>query len=140
MRPSDATRIASQQGDGCPWSLVDHRVLPEVNCPEPGGSVAEIACGTKSDSFGNSEKREIGERVSNSSNIPSQTEQALVEKIVVSRIGTTIEDRLDNRFGPRTKAGSVSRSYAQEKQSMLRAWRETSGIITPALPGADQFP
>jgi len=35
--------------------------LPEVSLPEPGGSIAEIAYGTKSGPFGNSEKREIGE-------------------------------------------------------------------------------
>ena len=96
---------------------MDHRILrkspyPEVSRPKPGGPVAEIARGTKFDLFGNSRKKEIGERVSNLNNTLEQTAQTPVEKIVESRTETTSEDRLDNRFGPRTKAGSVSRSRA----------------------------
>jgi len=60
--------------------------LPEVSRAEPDRIVAEIACGTKSDPFDNLGKREIGEKVSKLSNIPGQTAQGLVEKIVEYRL------------------------------------------------------
>jgi len=99
--------------------------LPKVSRPKPGGTVAEITRGTKYDLFGNSGEREIGERVSNLSNISGQKVQVPVEKTVESRTGVTSDDRLGDQFGPRTKTGSVSRSYTQGKQSMLKAWKET---------------
>jgi len=46
--------------------------LPEVSRAKPDMTVAEIACRTKSDPFGNPEEREIEEKVSNLSNIPDQ--------------------------------------------------------------------
>jgi len=85
--------------------------LPKVSRSKPDGTVAEIAHGTKSDPFGNSREREIGERVSNLSNIPGQTTQTPIEKTVESRTGVPSDDRLGDWFGPRTKTGSVARSY-----------------------------
>jgi len=121
--------------------------LPKVSCSKPDEVVVEITRRTKFDPFGNSGKREIGERVSNLSNIPSQTVQTPVEKTVESRTGITSDDRLGDRFGPQTETGSVSRSYTQGKQSMLSAWRETPGTkecspvtFTPGLSHVDQFP
>jgi len=114
--------------------------LPETKRSKPGEAIVEIARRAKSDPFGNSGEREIGERTSNPSVILGRTVQTTVEKTVESRTGTTSDDRLRDRFGPRTKTGSVSRSYTQGKLSMLRAWRETSGTIAPALPRVDQFP
>jgi len=95
--------------------------LPKVRRSKPDETVAEIARMTKSDPFGNSGEREIGEKVSHQSNVPGQMVQTPIEKTVESRIGVTSDDRLGNRFGPRTETGSVSRSYTQGKQSMLRA-------------------
>jgi len=106
---------------GLPYT--ERAPLPEVSRPKPDRLVAEIARGTKSDPFGNFGEREIGKRVSYLSNIPDQRVQIPIEKTVESRTGSTSQDRLGNRFGPRTKTGSVSRSYTQGKQSMLRAWR-----------------
>ena len=130
-------RGVSMVASGPPY--IERAPFHEVSRPKTDGHVAEIARKTKSDPFGNSEDREIGERVSNLSNAPGQTEQAPVEKIVESRTGIINDDRLGDRFDPRTKAWSVSSSYAQGKQNMLRAWRKTSSTITPALPRADQF-
>ena len=95
--------------------------LPKVSCSKPDETIAEIACRTKSDSFGNYGEREIGERVSNLSNVPGQTAQTPVEKTVESRIEVTSDDRLGDRFDPITETGSVSRSYTQGKQSMLKS-------------------
>jgi len=55
---------------------IERAPLPEVSHPKPSGSVTETACGTKSDSFGNSGDRKIGERIPNLSNILGQTAQA----------------------------------------------------------------
>ena len=54
--------------------------LPEVSRAEPDRIVAEIACGTKSDPFGNPGEREIGGKDSKLNDTPSQTAQSLVEK------------------------------------------------------------
>ena len=56
--------------------------LPKVSCSKPDEVVVEITRRTKFDPFGNSGKREIGEKVSKLSNIPNQTTQNPVEKIV----------------------------------------------------------
>jgi len=133
-----ARRGVSMVTNGPPY--IERMPLSNISCSKPDEAIAEIARKTKSDAFGNPGEREIAERISNLSNIPGQTVQVSVEKIVESRTGITSDDRLGDRFGPRTKARSVSRSYAQGKQSMLRAWRETSGTITPAIPRAGQFP
>jgi len=102
-------RGVSMVANGPPYT--ERVPLPKVSRPKPSGTVAEITRRTKSDLFGNSGEREIGERVSNLSTIPDQTAQAPVEKTVESRTGVTSDDRLGDRFGPRTKTGSVSRSY-----------------------------
>jgi len=130
-------RGVSMVANGPPYT--ERAPLPKVTRSKPGGTVVEIARGTKSDPFGNSGERDVGERVSNLSNIPGQTAQAPVEKNVEARTGVTSDDRLGDWFSPRTKTGSVSKSYTQGNQSMLRAWRETSGTIAPALPSVDQY-
>jgi len=61
--------------------------LPEVSRVEPVRTVVETACGKivreiRSDSFGNLGERETGGKVSKLSDIPGQTAQSLVEKIV----------------------------------------------------------
>ena len=127
-----ARRGVSMVTNGPPYT--EGSPLPETSHSKPDEAIAEIARRAKSDPFGNSGKREIGERASNPSDIPGQTAQTPVEKTVEFRTGIINDDRLGDRFGPRTKTGSVSRSYTQGKQSMLRAWRETSGTIAPALP------
>ena len=71
--------------------------LPKVSCSKPDRTVAEITRKTKSDPFGNSGEREIGEKVSNLSNIPSQTAQTSVKKTVESRTEVPSEDRLGYR-------------------------------------------
>jgi len=121
--------------------------LPKISRSKPDEAIAEIARRTKSDPFGNSGEREIGERVSNLSKIPDQMTQTPVEKTVESRTGVTSDDRLGDQFGPRTETGSVSRSYIQGKQSMLRAWREMPGTkecnpisFTPGLSRVEKFP
>ena len=121
--------------------------LPKISCSKPDEAITEIACRTKFDPFGKSGEREIEERVSNLSHIPGQTAQTPVEKTVESRTGVTSDDRLGDRFGPRTETGSVSRSCTQGKLSMLRAWRETPSTkgcnpvsFAPALSRVDKFP
>jgi len=133
-----ARRGVSMVTNGPPYTK--ESPLPKINHSKPDEAVAEIACRTKSDLFGTSGDRKIGERISNLSNIPGQTAQAPVEKTVESRTGITSDDRLGDRFDPRTKTGSVLRSYTQGKKSMLRAWRETPVTIAPALPRVDKLP
>jgi len=66
--------------------------LPETSRSKPDEAIAEIARRAKSDLFGNSGEREVGERTNNPSDIPGPTAQALVEKTVESKIGTTSDD------------------------------------------------
>jgi len=46
--------------------------LPKISHSKPDEAVEEIAHKTKSNPFGNSRDREIGERIPNRSNIPGQ--------------------------------------------------------------------
>ena len=118
-----ARRGVSMVTNGSPYT--EGSPLPETSCSKPDEAIAEIARRAKSDPFGNSGEREIGERTSNPSVILGQTAKTPIEKTVESRTRTTSDDRLGDQFGPRTKTRSISRSYTQGKQSMLRAWRET---------------
>ena len=77
--------------------------LPKISRSIPDEAIAEIARMTKFDPFGNPGEREIGERMSNLRNVPSQMVHALVEKTMESGTGITSDDRLGDRFGPRTK-------------------------------------
>jgi len=140
-----ARRRVSMVTNGPPYT--EGSPLPKISRSKPDEVVAKITRRTKSDPFGSSGGREIGEKVSNRSNIPDQTVRTPVEKTVESKIGITSEDRLGGRLGPRTKTRSVSRSYTQGEQSMLRAWRETLGTkecspvsFALALSLVDQFP
>jgi len=140
-----ARRGVSMVTNGPPYT--EGSPLPEISRSKPDEAITEIARRTKSDPFGSSGEIEIGEKVSNRSNISGQMVQTPIEKIVESRIGITSDDRLGDRFGPRTKTRSVSRSYTQGKQSMLRAWSETPSTkewnpvsFTPSLSRVDQFP
>ncbi|XP_068473985.1 uncharacterized protein [Phaseolus vulgaris] len=94
-------RGVSMVTNGLPYTEEVH--LPKVSRSKPDETVAEIARRTKSDSFGNSGKRETGEKVSNLSNIPGQTGQTPVEKILESRTGVPSDDRLGDRLGPQTE-------------------------------------
>jgi len=89
--------------------------LPKVSRAKPDRTIVEIARWTKSDPFGNPGEREIREKDSNLSNVPSQTAHNPVEEIVESRTGVPSDDRLGDRVGPQTEIGSVSRSYTQGK-------------------------
>jgi len=66
--------------------------LPEISRSKPDEAVAEIARRTKYDPFGSYGEREIGEKVSNRSNILGQTTRTPVEKTVDSRTGITSDD------------------------------------------------
>jgi len=94
--------------------------LPKVSHAKPDRTIAGIARITKSDPLGNPVEREIRKKDSNLSNVPGQTGQTPVEKIVESRTEVPSDDRPGDRFGPRTETRSVSRSYPQGKQSMPR--------------------
>jgi len=111
-------RGVSMVASGPPYT--EEIPLPKVSRANPNRTMAEIACITKSDSFGNPGEREIGEKNSDLSNVPGQRTQNPVERIVESRIGVPSDDRLGDRFSPRTETGSVSKSYTQGKQSMPR--------------------
>jgi len=90
-------RGVSMVASGPPYT--EEIPLPKVSRAKPDRTMAKIAHRTKSDPFGNPGEREIGEKDSNLSDIPGQTTQNLVEKIVESRLKPRYPVMIDQAIG-----------------------------------------